>query len=287
MECTAYDFRVSASVVDTFTWLHGRAIKSGEVVSCNAGENRFVVEWRGGLVAEADAPGEIEICVDATRGTESVVTATVNAEEPMAMDLVRDFAGPLGERMGELQLHAPTRDDKARERRARFEARRVVTREKADARRAKLAARRSEIDEARPTKHKLGFGSGTILEHRDGSVSYRQSGSVTPAFRLNLADVTGFVVTKAPPGATFPRRLHLMGHGTELVVVEVRHGVAEKIEAWFKNHSNFSRGSLTVASQGGAKIDVLDQLERLGKLRDGGVLTEEEFQAKKREFLDR
>jgi hypothetical protein len=34
-----------------------------------------------------------------------------------------------------------------------------------------------------------------------------------------------------------------------------------------------------------SQVDVLDQLERLGRLRDGGVLTEDEFQAKKREIL--
>lgn len=37
----------------------------------------------------------------------------------------------------------------------------------------------------------------------------------------------------------------------------------------------------------GKQPDVVDQLERLGKLRDSGVLTAEEFEAKKRELLDR
>jgi len=37
----------------------------------------------------------------------------------------------------------------------------------------------------------------------------------------------------------------------------------------------------------GKQPDVVDQLERLAKLRDAGVLTAEEFDAKKRELLDR
>lgn len=35
----------------------------------------------------------------------------------------------------------------------------------------------------------------------------------------------------------------------------------------------------------GSQGEMLDQLERLGRLRDGGILTEDEFQAKKREML--
>ena len=36
---------------------------------------------------------------------------------------------------------------------------------------------------------------------------------------------------------------------------------------------------------GSAKVDVVDQLERLGKLRDSGVLTEDEFQTQKSTIL--
>ena len=39
------------------------------------------------------------------------------------------------------------------------------------------------------------------------------------------------------------------------------------------------------APAGAAKDDDLEQLKKLGELRDSGVLTEEEFEAKKREIL--
>jgi hypothetical protein len=43
----------------------------------------------------------------------------------------------------------------------------------------------------------------------------------------------------------------------------------------------------TAADQAGAQPDYLDQIERLGQLRDKGALTEEEFEKKKQELLDR
>jgi len=39
------------------------------------------------------------------------------------------------------------------------------------------------------------------------------------------------------------------------------------------------------SSQGSAEPSYLDELERLAKLKDAGVLTEEEFQAKKKQLL--
>ena len=39
------------------------------------------------------------------------------------------------------------------------------------------------------------------------------------------------------------------------------------------------------ASQEGSEPSYLDELERLGKLRDQGVITEEEFEAKKKQLL--
>ena len=39
------------------------------------------------------------------------------------------------------------------------------------------------------------------------------------------------------------------------------------------------------SSQGGAEPSYLDELERLSKLKDAGVITEEEFQAKKKQLL--
>ena len=39
--------------------------------------------------------------------------------------------------------------------------------------------------------------------------------------------------------------------------------------------------------QASSSADPIDQLQRLGQLRDAGILTEDEFQAKKSEILSR
>ena len=44
-------------------------------------------------------------------------------------------------------------------------------------------------------KHSLGFGNGKIIEYEDGSIGYVPTG-LTQAFRVQIADVTGFSVTK-------------------------------------------------------------------------------------------
>jgi hypothetical protein len=39
--------------------------------------------------------------------------------------------------------------------------------------------------------------------------------------------------------------------------------------------------------EGAASTDIPEQIRKLGELRDAGVLTEEEFEAKKKDLLDR
>lgn len=60
-----------------------------------------------------------------------------------------------------------------------------------------------------------------------------------------------------------------------------------QVEQWIVQNPAEAPPKRTVAPKAGKEPDVVDQLERLGKLRDAGVLTAEEFEAKKRELLDR
>jgi hypothetical protein len=53
----------------------------------------------------------------------------------------------------------------------------------------------------RPISHGLGVGAGSIIEYSTGVVEYRQTGKLLPAFRLSIADVTGFA-TRKPPDKT-------------------------------------------------------------------------------------
>lgn len=138
-------------------------------------------------------------------------------------------------------------------------------------------------------KHKLGFGHGTMIEHGDGTVSYRKPASLTTSFKVRIADVTGFTVSKGDEALT--RKLRVLGHGTELAEVNVNHGAAEKVEAWFRAHSDFSGGAVTVATsstQGeppAVTSSLADELAKLASLRDTGILSDEEFAAQKAKLL--
>lgn len=138
--------------------------------------------------------------------------------------------------------------------------------------------------------HKLGFGYGTINDNGDGTASYRKPVEFTQAFRVRIADVTGFSVSKG--SKTLERTLRILGRGTELASVSVNHGVAEKIEAWFRAHPDFGsdvgQAAPEPAAPAAGAIDsrlIADELTKLAGLRDAGILTEDEFTAQKGKLL--
>jgi hypothetical protein len=147
---------------------------------------------------------------------------------------------------------------------------------------------------ARAQSHGLGIAVGSTIDHGDGSVEYRQTRKLIPAFKVHVADVTGFSVRKATRqdkrnGArALQKVIVLQGGGTELASCPVNHGTAEKIEAWIRAHPSF--GSNTAQnpppSQGAASVDIADQLAKLAKLRDAGVLSSQEFDRAKSKLLD-
>jgi hypothetical protein len=85
-----------------------------------------------------------------------------------------------------------------------------------------------------PKKYALGWGNGRIIEYEDGSAGYIPTQSFSQAFRVQIADVTGFSTTKG--GKMLQRTFNVLGNGTLLGSVDVNHGTSEKIEAWFRSH---------------------------------------------------
>jgi hypothetical protein len=141
--------------------------------------------------------------------------------------------------------------------------------------------------------HGLGFGHGSIIEHDDGTIEYRQTGKLLAAFKVNISDITGFSVRKATRqdkkngASALQQVLIVQGGGTELATCPVNHGTAEKIEAWVRAHQSF-RGNVpqsTSASQGQAPISIADELAKLAQLRDTGVLSPMEFDQAKAKLL--
>jgi putative oligomerization/nucleic acid binding protein len=148
---------------------------------------------------------------------------------------------------------------------------------------------------ARGQSHGLGVGSGSIIDYGDGTIEYRQTGKLLPAFKVNIADVTGFSVRKVTRqdkkngASAFQQMLTLQGSGTELATCPVNHGTAEKIEAWIRAHPSF-RGNIPqngpgAAPQGAAPVTIADELAKLAQLRDAGVLSAGEFAQAKAKLL--
>jgi hypothetical protein len=136
-----------------------------------------------------------------------------------------------------------------------------------------------------PTKHALGFGNGRIIEYEDGTAAYIPTQKLTQAFRVKIADITGFSVTK--DGKMLERTFSVLGNGTLLASVSVNHGTSEVIERWFRSHPLFgaATGGTSPPPPAPATASVADELRKLAELRSEGVLTDEEFEAQKNRLL--
>jgi hypothetical protein len=136
-----------------------------------------------------------------------------------------------------------------------------------------------------PTKHALGWGNGKIIEYEDGSAGYIPTQSFTQAFRVQIADVTGFSVTKG--GKMLQRTFNVLGNGTLLGSVDVNHGTSELIENWFRSHPLFAANAVPAGknSATAATHSVADEIRKLGELKAQGLLTDAEFAAQKERLL--
>ncbi|WP_082958591.1 SHOCT domain-containing protein [Mycobacterium sp. E3198] len=147
----------------------------------------------------------------------------------------------------------------------------------------------------KPTSHGLGFGNGSLIEYPDGTVEYRQTGKLLPAFKVRVRDVVGFSVRKATrddkkrlKASSLQEVLTVQGSGTNLAEVAINYGTAQKIEDWFRARPDFGSA---LQSQGPqtpphiAPTSVADELMKLAQLRDAGVLTQEEFEAQKAKLI--
>jgi putative oligomerization/nucleic acid binding protein len=126
---------------------------------------------------------------------------------------------------------------------------------------------------------------GAMLEYDDGTVGYVPAGRSAQQFRVPIADVTGFSVTK--DRRVLERMFNVMGDGTLLGSASVNHKESEKIEKWFRSHPRFGgngrgAGAPTHPAHGSS---VADELRKLAELHKQGVLTDEEFDAQKARLL--
>ncbi|MCU1477604.1 MAG: hypothetical protein JWQ64_2297 [Subtercola sp.] len=146
---------------------------------------------------------------------------------------------------------------------------------------------------AKPVSYGLGFGRGSIIDLGGGLIEYRATGKLLPAFRVNVADVTGFAVRR--PGrldkglgaSSLQQIFALIGGGTELAACAVNYGTSEMIEAWIRAQPSFGKSAPRAVTTrvGGVQNTLPAQLAQLAQLRDAGVLSLEDFERAKTKLL--
>jgi len=151
-----------------------------------------------------------------------------------------------------------------------------------------------------PVKHKLGFGNGRIIEHEDGTAAYIATGQMTQAWRVPIAEVTGFSTIKGKK--MLERDFVVLGTGGVIAQCSVGHGTAEVIEEWFRNHPLFRANQAAsiqeiaalneqeAAGAGAEQVSqqlIADELRKLADLHRDGALTDEEFHTLKTALIGR
>jgi hypothetical protein len=134
------------------------------------------------------------------------------------------------------------------------------------------------------TSHRLGITGGTLYDHGDGTVSYRAPGKFLDSFRVRIADVVGFTETRGGK-KSLQNTLHIVGLGGEIASCDVNVGTTQRIEEWFRAHTDFGKNNQRPSTSVPGTSSVADELTKLAQLRDAGVLTDQEFAAQKAKLL--
>lgn len=155
------------------------------------------------------------------------------------------------------------------------------------------------MSESMSEQHKLGWGHGSITEHSDGTIEYRQTARVEKAFRVNLSDITTVhdrAATKGDqrnlesPGQGKALNLYVVvlnGHGTTLAEVMVHRKTAGILKAWIQDRITATGAEATESRQPTAAVSIAAELTQLAELHATGTLTDDEYAAAKRQVLER
>ena len=93
-----YRFEVSAPAPETLAWLRSRAERSGLGIASDSAA-AFSVTWKGAVIREDAAPANLDFDVVPEKARRAQVSVTVTARGVPHLDVLRDFAGPLADRM--------------------------------------------------------------------------------------------------------------------------------------------------------------------------------------------
>ena len=143
--------------------------------------------------------------------------------------------------------------------------------------------------------HGLGVGRGSLYEYSDGTVAYRPTGSLLPAFRVRIADVAGFSTRHATPADrrqlkanNLQQVLTVHGLGGLLAEAAVNYGTAELIQSWFWQKQTQARSQPQLPLHTlNVSDSAADEIAKLKALVDGGAITYREFKKRKKAILKR
>lgn len=99
---------------------------------------------------------------------------------------------------------------------------------------------------------------------------------------FGLGSISSLSVSKKLTGETL--QVHASGNAAE--IKSMMHGQADAVSRAFRSlrQANLSGGG---GVTGSSANDPIEQLERLASLRDKGILSDDEFETKKAELLNR
>ncbi len=122
-------------------------------------------------------------------------------------------------------------------------------------------------------ERKLSFGlGGYVFKADDEYISYKSM--YGKSFRVLKSDIEGVSLDDAGMGKN---KIKINGRGTTLADVDMPKPWAEKVQDFIRSELS---GNKTTHSGS------LDELEKLSELKNKGVITQEEFDIKKKKLLD-
>jgi hypothetical protein len=314
MASSSYDFRVAAPLLDAHSWLRGRGEKSGEIVA-DASETEFTAAWHGSIIAPSEAPALMQFEIREAPGNASLVSVTVETELASPLDLVRDYADPLGKSMSQLKAAG----DLVRDARGLTAKVAVDELPKAVRKVVRQHVAPSEVIDFAfwgSSKQTLVAFRDRILILKPGHMANATFGCRATTFyygditglQVTTGWVTGIVQLSTP---SYPARAADYwqsagkavdgGAQSPFVIPTCIPCNKECIDRWQpyleelrKRISASKTGPTAAAAPPVAAItpaapttDPLDQLRRLAELHDAGVVTDQEFDTKKTEILAR
>ena len=124
---------------------------------------------------------------------------------------------------------------------------------------------------------------GALVLTSERLVFFDQAYKAQDVVEFSLDAIQSLGVSKRPTGET----IGIAISGRDAEITNVRHGEGEALVAAFREVRDARRASAAPFPHAAPPESITDQLRKLGELHQAGILTDDEFTAKKADLLDR